>query len=178
MTTPEWTSRNRALALAAITGAKLTLGPALLRSARNQPSAKHWVAAALGEMVLDKLGVLPPRYRLSTVIPRALAGAWVARESLKADNVEEDLALVAMGAATAAGVSLALPMLRLGLNKAGLPDILLGLIEDAIALKIGSSATDMSMDQIGEAAREAIENLRDQLSPAIKELRERAAVAG
>jgi hypothetical protein len=78
----EHDSLERALTLAAVTGLKVAMGPALLATAQRRSEAPVLVAAALGEMVLDKLGILPSRSRLPLLLPRAAAGAWVARESL------------------------------------------------------------------------------------------------
>ena len=52
---------ERAMVLAALSGLKIALGPALLATSRRWPSRQSWIAAAMGEMVLDKLGVFPAR---------------------------------------------------------------------------------------------------------------------
>src|SRR5215218_1425763 len=83
---------QRAMALAAVCGSKIALGPAFLETSRRGPNARAWVAGALGEMILDKLGVFPPRYRPSLLIPHTLAGAWVARESLREDGIDDPVA--------------------------------------------------------------------------------------
>ena len=96
------------MALAALSGLKIALGPAFLATSRRWPSRQSWIMAAMGEMVLDKLGVFPPRYRLPLLIPHSLAGAWVARESLREDGEDDPWAAVA-GAMVAAGVAVAAP---------------------------------------------------------------------
>jgi hypothetical protein len=73
------------------------------------------VLAALGEMVLDKVGVFPPRYRPPLLIPHALAGAWVAHESLREEGVDDPWG-AAMGAVVAAGVSAVAPIVRTAAN--------------------------------------------------------------
>jgi hypothetical protein len=159
---------ERAMTLAALSGLKIALGPAFLRTAQRSPSSRNWVTAALGEMFLDKVGVFPPRYRPSLLLPHAIAGAWVAHESLKEDGVEDPWA-AAMGGVVAAGVSAVAPMVRITGHKVlGIPDALLGLAEDYFALKLGSQAMGLSMEQVTEAARETVGDVGERLKPALQ----------
>src|SRR5262249_10493730 len=154
---------ERAMAPAALSGLKIALGPAFLETARRSPNRQNWVLAALGEMVLDKIGVFPPRYRPALLIPHTLAGAWVAHQSLKDDGIDDPYG-AAMGAVVAAGVASVAPMVRIvGSKVLGIPDMLLGVAEDYLALKLGTDATDISMDQITDAAREAVEDVGDRV---------------
>jgi hypothetical protein len=158
------------MVLAALSGFKIALGPAFLATARRWPSRQNWVIAALGEMVLDKLGVFPSRYRPSLLIPHSLAGAWVARESLREDGQDDPWAAVA-GGMVAAGVSIAAPIVRMAANKVlGVPDALLGLGEDYLALQCGTQAMDLSMDGITGAAREALEDVKERARPALESM--------
>ncbi len=161
---------ERAMTLAALSGSKIALGPAFLESSRRRPSAKSWVAAALGEMVLDKLGVFPARFRPALLIPHTLSGAWVARESLKEDGVEDPTGAL-MGAVVAAGVAGVAPILRISLSRGlGIPDRLLGLVEDYLFLKLGTRAIGMEMNQLTDVAREAVEEVGDRVMPAARSL--------
>ena len=161
---------ERAMALAALSGLKIALGPAFLATSRRWPSRQSWVTAALGEMVLDKLGVFPPRYRLPLLIPHSLAGAWVARESLREDGEDDPWAAVA-GGAVAAGVAVAAPIARMAINKVvGIPDALLGLGEDYLALSYGSQALDVPMDEITGAAREMFDDVKERARPALESM--------
>ena len=124
--------------------------------------------AALGEMFLDKLGVFPPRYRPMLLIPHTLAGAWVAHESLKADGVDDPYA-AAMGAVVAAGVAAVAPMVRMtGSKVLGIPDPLLGVVEDYLALRLGTQAMGLSMNEVTDAAKESVEGVREQVMPALQ----------
>ena len=69
-------SFERAMALAALSGLKIALGPAMLANARGWPGRENWLMVAMGEMFLDKLGVFPPRYRPSLLIPHSLMGGY------------------------------------------------------------------------------------------------------
>lgn len=166
----ELDSYKRAMTLAALSGLKIALGPAFLANDRRWPSRSSWVLGAMGEMVLDKLGVFPSRFRPSLLIPHTLAGAWVARESLREEGVDDPWG-IAMGAGVAAAVATFAPILRIAGSKGlGIPDWLLGLVEDAIALKLGSQALDLPLDRVKEIAREAVAEVSDRVMPVLQEL--------
>jgi hypothetical protein len=161
---------ERAMTLAALSGLKIALGPAFLAASRRWPSRQSWIMGAMGEMVLDKLGVFPPRYRPSLLIPHSLVGAWVARESLREDGEDDPWAAVA-GGMVAAGVAVAAPVVRMTINKVmGIPDPLLGLAEDYMALSCGTQVMDMPMDQITGAAREVFDDVRERARPALESM--------
>jgi hypothetical protein len=154
---------ERAMALAAISGLRVAMGPAFLSASRRGPNARTWALAALGEMFLDKVGILPPRYRPALLIPHAISGAWVARESLKQEAADDPTAPV-LGAVVAAGVACVAPLARITLNRGlGISDALLGVAEDYVALRLGTDATGMTMGQVSEVAQEAFGELRGQL---------------
>jgi hypothetical protein len=154
---------ERAMALAAISGLKVALGPAFLSASRRSPNSRTWVMAALGEMFLDKVGIFPPRYRPALLIPHAIAGGWVARESMRQEGAEDPAAPI-LGAVVAAGVSCVVPVARIALHKGlGISDALLGVAEDYVALRLGTEATGMTMSQVSEVAQDAFGELRGQV---------------
>jgi hypothetical protein len=156
---------ERAMALAALSGFKVALGPAFLAASRRSSNSGTWALAAMGEMFLDKLGIFPPRFRPPLLIPHALSGAWVARESMRQDGVDDPSAALA-GAVVAAGVSCVAPIARIALHRGlGISDVVLGLGEDFLALRLGTQATEMSMSQVTEIARDAIEEVTGPLAP-------------
>jgi len=160
------TPLERALTLAAVSGLRAAMGPALLDSSRRTGGRRNgWVLGALGEMAVDKLGLFSRRYRPMLMIPHAIAGAYAARESLKRDGVEDPSGAI-MGAVVAAGVAGVAPVARLALNKGlGVNDAVLSLAEDYLVLKFGGEAVGLSMDQIGETARAALGDLKEQVAP-------------
>jgi hypothetical protein len=167
------TSFEKAMKLAVLSGLKVALGPAFLTASQRRPESQTWVAAALGEMFLDKVGIFPSRRRLPLLIPHAISGGWVAHESMKADGIDDPWA-GAMGAVVAAGVATIAPMLRTsGSTILGVPDPVLGLVEDYFALQLGSEAVGMSMDEIGQVARESIEGVSEQVRPTLDDLKDR-----
>ena len=165
---PSKRALERAITLSAVTGLKVSLGPAIFATARKRPEAHLWVMAALGEMVLDKLGFLPSRSRMALLVPRAAVGAWVAHESLKEDGVD-DPGTAMMGAAVAAGVALAAPAVRMTVGKVfRIPDAVLGLVEDGLAVKLAADACDLSLNDLGHSAQEAVSEVGDRIAPMVE----------
>jgi len=161
---------ERAMSLAALSGLKVALGPAFLNTVHKKPNANHWVMAAVGEMLLDKIGVFPSRFRLPLLIPHTLAGAWVAHESMKEDGAEDPMA-APMGAVIAAGTACVAPMIRIAASRIlGIPDIVLGVAEDYLALKFGTEAMGMSMGELTDVAKEAAEDAKGHLMPALESI--------
>jgi len=161
-------SFEKAMKLAVLSGLKMSLGPAFLMASQRRPERNTWAAAALGEMVLDKVGFVPSRRSLPLLIPHAISGAWVARESMRADGVEDPLAFP-MGAAVAAGVSTFAPMIRVAMSRIlGVPDPILGLLEDYLAVKLGSEALGLSIDEVTQVARDSVEELKERVMPALQ----------
>jgi hypothetical protein len=167
------TAYERAMWLAAVSGLKTTMGPALVSVAGRRPGWQNWMLAAAGEMLLDKLPFLPSRSRLPLLLPRALAGYWTAKTFLEGEGIDDPSAAWT-GAAVAAGVATFAPLVRGSLRTLlWVPDHLVGLAEDALAIYFGAQAAGLSLDQLGDSAREAIDDVVGQLGPAVDELRER-----
>jgi uncharacterized membrane protein len=153
------TTFERAIKLAAVSGLKAALGPALLAASRNRPEAKMLAIAAMGEMVIDKLPYVPSRSSWPLLIPRAASGAYVANELGKEDP-SSDPWIAAVGAAVAVGVGTFAPIIRGTLTHVlGVPNALVGVAEDYLALKLGAEAVGMDMDRIGAIAKEAVGDL-------------------
>ena len=164
---------ERAMRLAAVTGLKATFGPALIAASQNRPERRSLAMAALGEMLIDKLPYMPSRTRLPLLLPRAFAGYWTAKKSLEADGVD-DPASAAMGAAVAAGVAIVAPLVRRTLGVLlGVPDAFLGAAEDYLALKIGSEAAGLSMDEVKAIGIDAFEGVKENVTPMVEDVRHR-----
>jgi hypothetical protein len=157
-------SMDRALKLAAVTGLRAALGPALLAEARRRPERQNLALAALCEMVFDKLPLVPGRDTLPSLVVRGAAGAWVASQVVEAESGEPDPWAAPLGAAVALGVAVAAPKLRRALGwTTGMPQMILGLAEDYLALRLGTEALGMSMDEVTGAAWESVDDLRERL---------------
>lgn len=157
-------SMERTLKMAVVTGLRAALGPALLAQAQSRPERNNLALAALGEMVFDKIPFAPSRDTLVPLLVRGLAGAWVASKMAEREPGEQDPWAVPLGAAVAMGVAVAAPKIRKTVGyTTGISQPVLGLIEDYIALKVGTQALGMSMEQVGGAARESVDDLRERL---------------
>ena len=159
---------EKAMKLAVVTGLRSMLGPALLARALNRPERKNLALAAAGEMIADKLPLVPSRDTLLPLIVRGLAGAWVARTLQEEDGTDNPWTMP-LGAAVAMGVAVAAPKIRRTLTvTTGISDALLGLAEDYLALRLGSDAIGISMDEITQIARDSVEDLKDRFTPALQ----------
>jgi hypothetical protein len=153
-------SMERALKLAAVTGLRCALGPALLAQARRRPDRQTFALAALGEMVFDKLPLVPDRDNIVSLIARGFAGAWVASQVVEADSGERDPWAAPLGAAVAMGVAVAAPKARRTVGwTTGMPQAVLGMVEDYLALRVGTEAVGVSMDEAYQGARESVEDV-------------------
>src|SRR5262245_51812354 len=124
---------DRILRIAAVTGMRSMLGPALVAAAHNRPEKQALAAVAMGEMVLDKIPGMPARFRPLGLIPRMLAGAWVAKK-ITEEQGENDPWAPAVGAVVALGVGMVAPMVRGAARTIlGVPDLMIGAAEDALA---------------------------------------------
>lgn len=155
---------DRALKLAVATGLRSALGPALLARARNRPERKTLALLAMGEMLADKLPMVPGRDSLLPLAARGAVGAWVAAKVADEEPGEPDPWAAPLGAAVAIGVGVAAAKLRRALGwSTGVSQPMLGLIEDYLALKLGTEAVGLSVQDATDAAGEALEDLRGRL---------------
>ncbi len=156
-------SLERALKLAVVTGLRAALGPALITEAQNRPEQQHLAAAALGELVFDKLPYVPSRDSLPSLLVRGLAGAWVASKCVERDGENADPWAIPLGAAVAMGVAVAAPKVRRSLGwTTGIPQPVLGLMEDYLAIRLGTEAVGLTMNEVQQAARESVDDLRER----------------
>ena len=162
---------ERAIKLAVVTGLRCAMGPALLAAAHDRPERKNLAMAALGEMVVDKLPLIPSRSSLPMLLPRALAGAWVTRESLRHDGVDEVWA-APVGAAVAVGAATVAPLIRGALHKIlGIPQPILGLAEDYLALRLGGEAVGLTMDDLKQIGTDSVDDLKGHVLPVMEEVK-------
>ena len=170
MTQMSETTFGRAMLLAGVTGLRAALGPALVAASRRSEGHEALALAALAEMAVDKLPITPSRSSLPLLLPRALAGYWVAKQVAEQDRVRDPQIALA-GAAAAAAAALLAPKIRSVIHRTfRVPDPLLGAAEDALALYVGSMAAGLSHDELRSLAGEAFGELgKGRVSPAFKE---------
>jgi len=155
---------ERAMRLAVVSGLRSTFGVALMEAAYNRPNRKAWALAAMGEAVIDKIPFAPSRASLPLMIPRAVAGGYVAKQVMEREGVDDPWA-APMGAAVASGVAALAPRIRGLLGTVlGVPDSLMGLVEDYIALKVGGDALDLSIEDLKKIGEESVEEIKSYVA--------------
>src|SRR4051812_17827411 len=159
---------EKAMKLAVVTGLRSMLGPALVTRSMNRPEQQNLALAALGEMIADKLPLVPSRDTLVPLVLRGLAGAWVAK-TLQEEEGTDDPWTIPLGAAVAMGVAVAAPKIRKTLTMTtGVSDTFLGLLEDYLALRLGTDTVGISMDELSQIARDSVEDLRERVMPVVQ----------
>jgi hypothetical protein len=67
------------------------------------------------------------------------------------------------------GVAVSAPKIRKTLRvTTGVSDTFLGLLEDYLALRLGSDAVGISMDELTQLARESVEDLTERVTPVLQ----------
>ncbi len=126
----------RALGIGAVSGLRSMTGPAATRIRGGGAAALVLPLMALGELIADKLPGIPPRTAPPSLAVRALAGGF-AGASLVGDEGDERIGF-ALGAAGAVAASfLGLNVRRAAHDATGLPDPLIAVVEDAVAVTAG-----------------------------------------
>jgi len=137
----------RAFGLGVTCGLRSMTGPAVMRWRVRDPLRLALAGLAAGELIADKLPATPPRTIPPALIFRAISGGfsgyWVAR-SLAADGRSGALAGT-LGALAGAfgGMAVRSRIVR----ASGLPDPLLALAEDALALGGALASTAKPVEQ-------------------------------
>ena len=162
---------GRILMFSAVTGMRTALGPALIAAAQRREGREALALTAMAEMVVDKLPIAPSRASVMGLVPRALAGYWVASKIAEEDGLRDPWAAPA-GAAVAACTGLVAPLLRRGIGRAfRVPDLFLGAIEDGLALYLGAQAAGLAPQDIQALAQEALGEVREgRVGPAFSQL--------
>jgi len=159
---------EKAMKLAVVTGLRSMLGPALVARSTNRPEQRNLALAALAEIVVDKLPLVPSRDTLIPLLVRGLAGAWVAK-TLQEEEGTDNPWTIPLGAAVAMGVAVAAPKVRKTLTMTtGVADTVLGMIEDYLALRLGTDAVGLSMDEVTTLARNSVEDLKGRITPVLQ----------
>ena len=164
---------ERAMRLAVVSGLRSTFGMALLEAAYDRPNRKSWAMAALGEIVVDKLPFVPSRASLPAMLPRAVAGGYVAKQVMDREGIEDPW-VAPMGAVVAAGVAALAPRIRGALGLLGMPGMLLGLAEDYLALKVGGEALGLTMNDLKSIGAETIDDLKTHFASLTEQAQELA----
>ncbi len=126
----------RATGIGLVTGLRSLTGPAATSIRSGGAPALVLPLLALGELVADKLPGIPARTAPPALAMRVLAGGWAGRRLVgKAGDGRIGFALGALGAF--GGAHLGLRLRRAAGHATGLPDPLIALAEDAVAVSAG-----------------------------------------
>jgi uncharacterized membrane protein len=153
---------NSALLLGVTTGLRSMMAPALLSLSAQQPGAdRHWLLAspktarwlttmAAGELVFDKLPFVPNRISPASLSARLLIGAMCGAAVSRDDEAGGAL----LGIAGALVSSFAGYWIRKGVDRvSGIPDALVGLMEDGVAIGTGLAATSTRREEAESVVR-------------------------
>jgi uncharacterized membrane protein len=166
------TTIGRAVILGAVTGLRAAMGPALVSASRRRSGREMLAAAALAELLVDKLPITPSRSSLPALIPRALAGYWVGSQVAEQDR-SRDATIPIAAAAAATGAALLAPTLRSMLGSAfRVPDVAVGVLEDALAISLGSLAAGLSRQDLSAIVADALRLIHEQAPAAPESVRE------
>jgi uncharacterized membrane protein len=105
----------------------------------RKPVSYVLIAAAAGELIADKLPLMPDRRMRGSVIGRAIAGAICGAVLITSEHSSPVLG-AAIGAAAATAGTYTLFTVRRELTSHGLPDPLVALCEDAFVIGLSLSA--------------------------------------
>lgn len=148
---------GRVVGVAGITGLRSLAGPALLSraaargdldGAKRRLFVPTWfraalMTAAIGEMAADKSGLVPDRVETGPLAGRAAAGGLVGATLFRLAGSPWLPGAVLGSLAAIGGAYAGYNVRRAAHRKFGLPDPLLGLIEDGIVVGVGLSALSL-----------------------------------
>ncbi len=126
----------RALGIGLVSGLRSMTGPAATRIRGGGMPALVVPLLALGELIADKLPGIPPRTSPPALAVRVLAGGF-AGSSLVGDDGDRRIGFALGAAGAVAAAYLALRLRTAAAAKTGLPDPVIALAEDAVALSAG-----------------------------------------
>lgn len=147
---------GQAVTLGALAGMRTFIAPAVLSHAYSRHPSKHisdtpykflqtipaskvFKVLAAGELIGDKIPFAPPRTNPGGLIGRFLSGALCGAAVYKANHQEPIIGGI-IGGAAAIGSAFSFMFLRLCVGKrTGLPDAVVGAMEDAIAITTGTA---------------------------------------
>jgi uncharacterized membrane protein len=147
----------RALVLGAISGLRSASGPAFVGRAASRGDmdlggtplvflgsprlSKALTVAQLGEMIGDKLPVVPSRMRLMPLLGRAASGGLVGAAVFLSEDRRAATGTI-LGSSSAVFAAFAGEKLRAIVGrKIGLPDAVVAVAEDAVVFLVGSRAS-------------------------------------
>jgi uncharacterized membrane protein len=124
----------RSFAIGLTCGLRSMTGPAVVRWRARDPARLALAALALGELIADKLPGTPPRTVPPALLFRALAGAFAGRNVAAAHDGERAEGALAGAAGAVLAAFVGMTVRARVVRSSGLPDPVIALFEDAVAI--------------------------------------------
>lgn len=124
----------RSFAIGAVSGLRSMTGPAVTRWRAGDPTRLAFAALALGELVADKLPATPARTIPPALAFRALSGGFAGRALAAASHTDVTAGMIAGGAGAVIGAYAGMTLRAQIVHATHLPDWLVALAEDALAV--------------------------------------------
>jgi uncharacterized membrane protein len=115
-------------------GLRSLTAPAVLRWRAHDPARLAFAALALGELIADKLPGTPARTIPPALVFRAVTGGFAGRSVARMTAADRTAGAVAGALGAIVGAYLGLALRRQIGRSTGLPDPLVALAEDAVAI--------------------------------------------
>jgi uncharacterized membrane protein len=132
----------RSFGIGVTSGLRSMTGPAVVRWRARDPIRLVFAALAAGELIADKLPATPPRTIPPALVFRAITGGFSGRSVARALDAGGNAGAVAGAIGAVIGAYAGISLRRTIVRASGVPDPLVALIEDAVAIggAIGASA--------------------------------------
>ena len=131
----------RSFAVGVTSGLRSMTGPAVARWRVHDPLRLTFAALAVGELIADKLPSTPARTTPPALIVRALSGAYAGRTVAAAFDADLTAGMVAGAAGALAGAYAGMALRGEIVRGTGLPDPLVAVVEDVLAVYGALAAT-------------------------------------
>ena len=128
---------GRVFALGVVSGLRSATPIALVRMGARNASSIAFTAAALGELIADKLPFTPSRTSLPALGARLASGAYAAGAVAKEDEANVAIAIALGVAGALAGTYGGYNVRKWLTTKVHIPDLIVALVEDTVAIGVG-----------------------------------------
>jgi len=131
----------RSFAIGVTCGLRSMTGPAVVRWRMTDPARLAFAALAAGELIADKLPGTPPRTIPPALAFRALSGGFAGRSVAAAFAFDRTAGTVAGAGGAILGAYAGMALRSQIVRRTGIPDPLVAVVEDVIAISGALAAT-------------------------------------
>jgi uncharacterized membrane protein len=137
----------RSFAIGLTCGLRSMTGPAVVRWRARDPARLAFAGLAAGELIADKLPATPPRTIPPALIFRAISGGFSGRSVARSFGADLLSGTIAGVFGAVAGAYLGMALRARIVRASGLPDPLVALAEDALAISGAITASAQASGQ-------------------------------